>query len=326
MSDENHITNSPIEEAIKPIRHRNAKYVLRYLLKKVVLIALTIFIGIFLTVFIINRPVRVGIGMAPAQLDREVQNSIQRTVNFAQIARGGIGSIELDALRAELEDASGINEPILKKTLIYTINAMKFDWGRLTTMYVRPQAFYWTSDSPMPLNQIVLTYLPATMILVVTSYLIIIVLGLPIAMKIAQRRNSLLDRFFSAMAPLSSIPSWVIGLLLIFIFAVEFKWLPVGGMLDNKPPVTAIGYIPIVLKHMVLPVTAIVLSLLFQLVYTWRSVFITFGEEDYVDLGISMGLPPRKFRQTIHSETDIAICGHQYFIDAGEFLADDYGT
>lgn len=147
------------------------------------------------------------------------------------------------------------------------------------------------------LNEIILQYLPFTLLLVGTAYLLIFLLGLPLALFLSQHHNSWFDRFITTLAPLSSIPSWVIGILLISIFAVELKILPVSGMVDTLPPDTAWGYIPIVLKHMVLPVMAILLSLLFQLVYSWRTIFVTFGQEDYVDLGKSIGLKPRKLRK-----------------------------
>lgn len=44
------------------------------------------------------------------------------------------------------------------------------------------------------------------------------------------------------------------------------------------------------LKHMILSVFALVLSLLFQLVYTWRTFFIIYSEEDCVDLARAKGL------------------------------------
>ena len=63
------------------------------------------------------------------------------------------------------------------------------------------------------------------------------------------------------------------------LFAVELKILPAFGTFDTVPPETKWGYIPIVVKHMILPVTAIFLSLFFQLVYSWRTVFVTFSNE-----------------------------------------------
>ncbi len=68
-------------------------------------------------------------------------------------------------------------------------------------------------------------------------------------------------------------------------------------MLNTLPPEHPIGYIPIVLKHMVLPVLAIFLSMFFQLVYTWRTFFMIYSEEDYVILGKAKGLPDRKLQQ-----------------------------
>ena len=64
-------------------------------------------------------------------------------------------------------------------------------------------------------------------------------------------------------------------------------------MFDKLPPEHPIGYIPIVARHMVLPVTAVVLSLLFQLVTAWRTFFVIYSEEDYVDLAKAKGLSNR---------------------------------
>jgi len=79
--------------------------------------------------------------------------------------------------------------------------------------------------------------------------------------------------------------------------SVELKILPIGGIFDTIPPENLTGYIPIVLKHMILPVLSIVLSVFFQLVYTWRTYFVINSEEDYVDLGRAMGLSSKKLEK-----------------------------
>jgi peptide/nickel transport system permease protein len=94
----------------------------------------------------------------------------------------------------------------------------------------------------------------------------------------------------SMLSPISSVPSWVFGLLLISIFAVRLRWFPVAGMFDSQIPTDPIPYVLELLSHMILPVTAFVLSLWFQLVYTWRTFFIIYAEEDYVDLARAKGL------------------------------------
>jgi peptide/nickel transport system permease protein len=295
-----------ITEVTEPKKLRSLKFVLLYLAKKIILIFATIFIGVFITIIIINQPAQVGIRVAQPQLDKAIRDGIQRSINLYLTDNPYIYEMSEESqlafisdLRLQMEDELGLNNPIIIKSLNYTFKALKFDWGRLNEGYLRPHSFfaYTSRGTSFNLNEIILQHLSATLLLVVVSYLLILVIGLPLALKISQHQNSWFDRVMSILAPISSVPSWVIGLLLIYIFAVELRLFPVGGIFDTLPPENKIGYIPIVLKHMVLPVLAIIFSLFFQLVYSWRTMFITFSEEDYVDLGVSMGLPPRKLRK-----------------------------
>lgn len=282
----------------EPKRHSTLKYLLVYLVKKIILISATIFIGVLITIVIVNRPVQVGMGVAQPQLDKALQGEIQRQVNYYRnyVLHSFTGT-EIEIFTQKLVKESGLDSPKLIKPLIYTFKALKFDWGEMMGGWqAHPFFANAARGSDYNLNEIILQYLPATLILVVTSYLLILFIGLPLALKISQHQNSWFDKLISFLAPLSSLPSWVIGLLLIYIFAVELKLFPISGFFDPLPPENKIGYIPVIFKHMVLPVLAIVLSLIFQLIYSWRTMFITFSEEDYVELGKGMGLPPRKLR------------------------------
>jgi peptide/nickel transport system permease protein len=69
-------------------------------------------------------------------------------------------------------------------------------------------------------------------------------------------------------------------------------------MFDNPPPSTSWEYIPMVAKHMVLPVSAIVLSLIFYLVYTWRTFFLIYADEDYIDLAKAKGLAAKAIEKS----------------------------
>jgi peptide/nickel transport system permease protein len=89
------------------------------------------------------------------------------------------------------------------------------------------------------------------------------------------------------------VPSWVFAILLISIFAFQLRWLPFGGMFDSGAPGNPIEYVLALSKHMILPVTAIALGLLFQVVYAWRTFFIIYSEEDYVELAQAKGLPSK---------------------------------
>lgn len=92
------------------------------------------------------------------------------------------------------------------------------------------------------------------------------------------------------MAPTSSAPGWFYGLFLILIFSSILGWLPFGGMVDAPPPDNTVDYALSLMKHMILPVSAIVINAIFLNAYTWRTFFLIFSSEDYVDMAKAKGL------------------------------------
>jgi len=271
--------------------------------KKAILIALTIFIGTFVTIHIMNRPVVTGYVTEPPQLDALVEKQVQQAIS--QFYRENSFILDLsedeqaviyEELQATLNADFGLDLPPLQRHLKWTINALTFDWGRLRVGEVSRWGIFQTQKS-INLNQIILEYLPNTLILVCSAYLLVFLLGLPLALAMSQNYNKWYDKLFSFFAALSSIPSWVYGIILITIFALELRLLPSGRMVGNLPPETSWGYILVVSRHMVLPVSAIFLSIFFNLVYSWRTFFLTFSAEDYVELGKATGISNRKLQK-----------------------------
>ena len=174
---------------------------------------------------------------------------------------------------------------------------MKFDWGELRNVTIGLLPMLGYGRTTMNLNDIIVKHMPNTMLLAATANLLIFLFGVPLALSLSRKYGSWLDKFFALLAPIFSIPSWVIGIILIAIVAFQLKWLPFGGMLDTLPPDKPIGYIPIIARHMVLPVLSIFLSMFFQLVYSWRTYFLIYAEEDYVILGQAIGLPASKLQK-----------------------------
>lgn len=289
---------------LQRIRQHGLTRALAYLGKKAILIGLTIFLGVFITIVIMNRSMVLGFVTAEPQLDSTIESSIQRTIQ--QYIRNNPSLQEkspqerneiLADVEAELRDESGIDLPYFQRHLRWTINAMRFEWGRLRVGDRDPFIGLFRASSGFDLNDIILTHLPNTLLIVGTAYFLIFLLGLPLALMFARNYGRWYDRLFSILAPLSSVPSWVIGIVLITIFAFELRWLPAGRMVGSMPPDTQWGYILVVLRHMILPVSAIFLSLFFHLVYSWRTYFVTFSSEDYVDLGKAVGLPDKKLQK-----------------------------
>jgi peptide/nickel transport system permease protein len=72
--------------------------------------------------------------------------------------------------------------------------------------------------------------IPTTLALTLPALAIKLCLGVPAGMLAALHRNSFLDRAVMALAVAGfTVPSFVLGLLLVLVFAVQLGWLPSGG-------------------------------------------------------------------------------------------------
>jgi len=81
-----------------------------------------------------------------------------------------------------------------------------------------------------PALQLVLERLPATLMLTLPALALKIGLGVPAGIHAALHRNSMADRLVMAGAVAGfTVPSFVLGLLLVLVFAVKLGWLPAGG-------------------------------------------------------------------------------------------------
>jgi len=110
---------------------------------------------------------------------------------------------------------------------------------------------------------------------------------------LSRHYGSWLDRIVIAMAPSSSIPAWFYGIFLILFFASILHILPFGGMVDAPVPETLPAYIGSLLKHMILPMSALLIHSIFIAIYNWRTFFLIYSSEDYVDMAKAKGLTSR---------------------------------
>jgi peptide/nickel transport system permease protein len=264
-----------------------------YALIRILTIGITIFFGVFLAVVVANK----GEG-----IDKSVANSleIQVTREIAGVHNRWWRGLddETDQLIQqkfdELAQSSGLNDPFLKKHLRWTWNALRLDLGE--AIFTRARATYVVQqdrDSIKAIKAIILSRLPNTLVLVGLADLLVFVIGIPLSLYLSRNYGNLIDKIINVLSPLSSVPSWVHGILLILVFAVTLRILPPGGMFDIPYPDTRIELFVSRLKHLILPSLAIFLNLLFQLVYTWRNYFMIYSNEDYVEFAVAQGLSPK---------------------------------
>ena len=81
-----------------------------------------------------------------------------------------------------------------------------------------------------PALDLVLERIPATLALTLPALLLKITLGVPAGIYAALHRNTFIDRAVMAVATAGfTVPSFVLGLFLVLVFAVQLRWLPSGG-------------------------------------------------------------------------------------------------
>jgi peptide/nickel transport system permease protein len=257
----------------------------KYMLRRALIIAATIVIGVYLTVLITNKGGQID-DYVRRQVAREAQNMSSQLQGLSRDER----EVRREEIRSELEKEAGLELPPTTRNLLWTYKALRFDWDEV--VYLRNMTFAGATTQEIDqVRTLVGQYLSNTLLLFGVANLLVFLIGLPLALWLASRgKGRRLDRLISMLSPLSSVPSWVHGIMLVTIFAVILGVLPFGGKYDNIPPDNRWGYIPIVTKHMILPVTAILLSMIFQLVYSWRTFFLIYSDEDYVELALAKGL------------------------------------
>ena len=139
----------------------------------------------------------------------------------------------------------------------------------------------------VPITKLVGASLPQTMILAVSSLLLAILIGVPIGMYSATHTNSLPDRILTiGSISLTTIPSYVAGLFLLLIFAVDLHALPAMGLGDTGD---TLDY----LKHLILPSVALAITWIGYLGRLVRTSLLEVLNETYVRAARAAGISER---------------------------------
>jgi peptide/nickel transport system permease protein len=127
------------------------------------------------------------------------------------------------------------------------------------------------------LTHLVLTRLPVTLELTLLSLGSSIVLGIPLGIRAAQRPGGIADRMLAAVTIFGfSVPSFVLGTLLILLFSVALSWLPPEFYVPfSQDPWQN-------LQHMVLPVLALAVPQAAYIGQTTRASMLETLNQDYV--------------------------------------------
>jgi peptide/nickel transport system permease protein len=124
------------------------------------------------------------------------------------------------AEREALRQALGLNDPIIVQFLRFVWNALHFDFG---VSYQFKQ----------PVIDLLAERVPATLELSIVSTILALAIGIPMGVHTGLHRDSWLSKIFLTVSLIGiSLPTFLTGILLIFVFAVLLGWLPSYGRGD----------------------------------------------------------------------------------------------
>ena len=131
----------------------------------------------------------------------------------AIIAGDNATSQDVAAIRARL----GLDRPLVEQFAIWVGRVVRGDFG---------ESFFFKKQ----VSELILDRVEPTLALSVCTLLLTIALAVPLGVLAAWKRGSWIDRSVMGFSVLGfSVPVFVIGYVLIYIFAIELAWLPVQG-------------------------------------------------------------------------------------------------
>jgi peptide/nickel transport system permease protein len=142
-----------------------------------------------------------------------------------------------------------------------------------------------------PVSDVIMEYLPNTVLLGITSMILSIVIAIPAGIVSATKKNSITDyivTFFSFLG--LSIPAFFFGLLLIKWFAYDMEIFPVSGMISIGEHYTGMTRYFDILKHLVLPALVLALLQTATLMRYTRSSMIEVIDQDYIRTARAKGV------------------------------------
>lgn len=195
------------------------------------------------------------------------------------------GTIQPEARRA-LELMLGVNTD---KSLL----AQYFDyWGQVLSLDFGRSIVYF----PTPVSEVIALAIPWTLGLVGITLVIAFGAGTAIGAISAWRRGGIMDSFLPPVfVVIGGLPFFWVGLLFIYVFALQLGWFPMGFGYDVTQPAATYGeLIGQVVSHAVLPATVIVITSIGGWMLTMRNTMIGVLNEDYIKMARAKGLSTPK--------------------------------
>lgn len=185
--------------------------------------------------------------------------------------------------RDQLREQLGLNDPFVVQYAHFVANAVRGDFG-ISYRHRRP------------VSELLEERLPATLELSFVSAVMALALGIPMGIYTALKRHGVLSKTFMAISLAGiSLPTFLIGILLILFFGVQLRWLPSFGRGDvvelgwwTTGFLTKSGWLALIMPAITLALFQ--MTLIMRLV---RAEMLEVLRADFIKFARARGLPER---------------------------------
>jgi peptide/nickel transport system permease protein len=185
--------------------------------------------------------------------------------------------------RAELRERLGLNDPFVIQFARFSMNASVGEFG-------------FSYQHRRPVSELIAERLPATLELSLVSAHLALLIGIPMGVYTALRRDGFLSRSFMTLSLIGvSLPTFLIGILLILFFGVILRWLPTFG----RGEVVQLGWwstgflTTSGLKSLIMPSITLALFQMTLIMRLVRAEMLEVLRTDFVKFGRARGLTDR---------------------------------